>query len=192
MENVFKRKWGEKKDHEYCLTEFHALRKRPNEDVSSFIKRFNKLYASLSAEMKPHQIAAKVVFVAAFDVDFGFSLRERKSVTLDDAQTDTLEVEANFTSTGKSRGRGDHDVRRRGKEEVSTSNQDREAADHKIKEMSKMIKNLSSKLVKLELETKISSSRPPQAAPNRGFNPQHRKPPLQILQRERKEQQDLV
>ena len=75
MENAFTNKWGEKKDHRYYLTESNALRKRHNEDVSKFIKRFNKLYTSLPAEMKPHQIAAKVVFVAAFDSEFGFSLR---------------------------------------------------------------------------------------------------------------------
>ena len=58
--------------------------------------------------------------------------------------------------------------------------------------MNKMIKNISSKLVKLELEAKNSSSKNFQNAPNRGYNPQYRKPPLQILQREWKEQQDQV
>ena len=124
--------------------------------------------------------------------EFGSSLRERKSATLDEAQIDALEVEANFTSMGKSKGMSDHDARRRGKEEASTSSQDREVADYKIEEMRKMIKKLSSKLVKLELEAKNSSSKPFQTAPNRGFNPQYRKPPLQILQRDRKEQQDHI
>ena len=55
-----------------------------------------------------------------------------------------------------------------------------------------MIKNISSKLVKLELEANNSSSRPPQAALNRVYNPQYKKPPLQILQRDRKEQQDHI
>ena len=75
MENAFTRKWGGKKDHGYCLTEFNALKKRHNEDVSEFIKRFNKLYTSVPVEMKSHQIAAKVVFIAAFESKFGFSLR---------------------------------------------------------------------------------------------------------------------
>ena len=58
--------------------------------------------------------------------------------------------------------------------------------------MNKMIKNISSKLVKLELEAKNSSSKAFQNALNRGYNQQYRKPPLQILQREQKEQQDQV
>ena len=123
--------------------------------------------------------------MAAFD--FGFSLRERKPATLDDAQTDVLEIEANFVSTGKSKGKPEHDVRRRGKEEVSTSGQDRDSANDKIEEMNRMIKNLSNKLVKLEMEAKNSPQKNFQNAPNRGFNPQYRKPPLQILQRGQKE-----
>ena len=93
---------------------------------SDLIKRVNKLYLSLPADMKPHQTAAKVVFVATFDSDFGFSLRERKPTTLDDAHTDALEIEANFASTGKSKGKSEQDAKRRGKEEVSTSNLDRD------------------------------------------------------------------
>ena len=96
--------------------------------------------------MKPHQNAAKVVFIAAFHSDFGFSLRERKPATLDDAQSDALELEANFSCTGKLRGKAEQDTRRRGKEEVYTSNQGKDL--DKIEEMSKMIKNISNKLVK--------------------------------------------
>ena len=79
MENFFTLKWGEKRDHGYVLTEFNALKKRHNEDVTEFIKRFNKLYNNLPAEIKPPQPAAKVVFAGAFKPEFGFTLRERKS-----------------------------------------------------------------------------------------------------------------
>ena len=101
MEDTFLRKWGEKKYHGHCLTEFNTLKKRHNAGVSEFIKWFNKLYLSLLADMKPHQTAAKVVFVAAFDLEFGFSLRERKPATLDDAQTDAVKLEENFASTDR-------------------------------------------------------------------------------------------
>ena len=55
-----------------------------------------------------------------------------------------------------------------------------------------MIKNIYSQLGKLELGTKNSTSKNVQNTPNRGYNPQYRKPPLQILQKEWKEQQDQV
>ena len=43
----------------------------------------------------------KVVFIRAFDFDFGFSLRERRSPTLDQIQTDALEIESNLSLVGK-------------------------------------------------------------------------------------------
>jgi len=98
MENAFFQRWGEKRDHGYILTEFNAIKKKSSEDVSDFIKRFNKLYNNLPVEIKPPLVAAPVVFVRAFDSDFGFTLRERRSSTLDQIQTD---AEENYTSKRK-------------------------------------------------------------------------------------------
>ena len=83
MENFFTQKWGEKRDHGYVLTEFNALKKRQNEGVTGFIKRYNKLYNNPPAEIKPPQAATKVVFAGAFEPEFRFTLRERKSTSLD-------------------------------------------------------------------------------------------------------------
>ena len=44
---------GEKRDHGYSLTEFNAIKRKPNENVFDFLKIFNKLYNSLPIEMKP-------------------------------------------------------------------------------------------------------------------------------------------
>jgi len=83
LDNYFMQKWGEKRDHGYILIEFNAMKKKHNEDVSQFIKSFNKLYNRLLAEIKPPQVAAKVVFVGYFEPYFGFTLRERNSCSLD-------------------------------------------------------------------------------------------------------------
>ena len=61
-----------------------------------------------------------------------------------------------------------------------------------MEEMNNMIKNLSNKLVKLELEAKNSPPHSKKMIPNCGFNTQYQKPPLQLLQHERKEQQDHI
>lgn len=151
-------KWGDKKDHGYVLTEFNAMKKTQNEDVSKFIKRFNKLYKILPVEIKPPQEVTKVFFVGAFERDFGFTLREIKSHTLDQIQTDALEVEANFTSTGKWKSKAKHGDRRRGKEETSSSSHARETQEQNLDEMNKLIRNMSKKLVNLKLERKKSSS----------------------------------
>lgn len=42
-----------------------------------------------------------MVFVGAFDYDFGFTLRERRSHTLDQIQSDALEIEATLSAVGK-------------------------------------------------------------------------------------------
>lgn len=51
--------------------------------------------------MKPPPIGAKVVFAGAFEADFNFTLRERRSPTLEKIQTGALEIEANMTAYGK-------------------------------------------------------------------------------------------
>ena len=42
LENSFIEKWGQKRNHEYLLTEFNAIRKISKDDTSKFVKRFNK------------------------------------------------------------------------------------------------------------------------------------------------------
>lgn len=87
------------------------------------------------------------------ELDFEFTLKERKSRTLDRIQIDALEVKENFASTCKWKGKGEHG-RRRGKEEANSSDQIRDAQEQKLDEMNKLIRNLSNKLVKLDLENK--------------------------------------
>lgn len=126
MENVFIHKWSERRDYGYILIEFNAMNKTHNEDVSKFIKRFNKIYNGFTAKIKSPQVVSKVVFLGDFESEFDFTLREIKSHTLDLIHSYSLEVEANFTSTGKSRGKPNYVDRRRGKEKVISLGQGRE------------------------------------------------------------------
>lgn len=73
------------------------------------------------------------------------------SCTLDQLQVDALEVETNFTSTGKSRGKDEPIDKKIGKEETSFSSQAKESPDLKWEEMDKLIKSLLHKVVKLDL-----------------------------------------
>lgn len=98
-------KWGEKRDHGYILTEFNAMKTKPDEGILEFTKRIHKLYDSLSAKIKPPQATSRVVFVEAFESESDMTLRERKTHNLDQIKTDALEVEENFASTRNSRRR---------------------------------------------------------------------------------------
>ena len=122
MENFLTQKWGEKRDHGYVLTKFNALKKIHDEYIAEFVKRFNKLYNNIPTKIKTPQEDAKVVFASAFEPKFGLTLRERKFSSLDQIHTDTLEVESDFASVGKFKGKTEHEVRRERKEETSTSN----------------------------------------------------------------------
>lgn len=78
----------------YYLTYFEYLKRNPSEPMVDFIKRFNKLYNKMPPYCKPPVIVAKFRFSKAFEDDFFVILRERKSKTLEDMQTNTIEVEA--------------------------------------------------------------------------------------------------
>ena len=67
MHRLFTQRWGEKRDHGYSLTDFNAIKKKSNEGVVEFIRRFNKLYNSLLVEIKPPPAGAKVTFAGAFE-----------------------------------------------------------------------------------------------------------------------------
>ena len=79
LETLFTQIWSGKRDHGYSLTEFNAIKKKANENMNEFFKRFNKLYNSLPIEMKPPPNGARVGFTGAFELFFSFTLRERIS-----------------------------------------------------------------------------------------------------------------
>ena len=43
LQDVFMRQWGDTKDHTYYITEFGALRRKKDETIADFSKRFNKM-----------------------------------------------------------------------------------------------------------------------------------------------------
>ena len=101
MECQFNQRWGEKQDHGYSLIEFNAIKKNSDESVVELIRRFNKIYNILPMEIKPPPTGEKISFVGEFESDFGFTLRERRSTTLYQIQTNALEIEANMVAACK-------------------------------------------------------------------------------------------
>lgn len=148
MEHLFTQRWGEKRDHGYSLTEFNAIKKKYDETIVEFFKRFNKLYNSLLVEIKPPPASAKITFAGAFESDFGFTLSKRRSPTLDQIQIDALEIEANLMAAGKTP--ETQPIQDKGKAKIESSQ------SQTLEDMSNVIKNLSNKSIKLELESKSS------------------------------------
>ena len=100
-----------------------------------------RVYNSIPKDIKPSAAATKLHYVGAFDNDFAFSLRERKSATLVAMFTDSLEVEANMMASGKMKHK---DIDRRKKDEnfpfASSTN------DVKFEMMLKTMEKLMDKL----------------------------------------------
>ena len=76
------RQWGDTKDHTYYITEFGALRRKKDETVADFSKRFNKMYSRIPVEINPTETSTKLTYRNAFDHEFSLLLRERRPISL--------------------------------------------------------------------------------------------------------------
>jgi hypothetical protein len=180
LDEVFLKHWGERRDLLYYISEFGNLKREDGESVSDFIKRFNKMFGKIPAEIKPSDASAKITFSAAFDSEFCLILRERRSATLALMQDAALEVESNITASQKLKGRAE-----RKKSVVESSS----SSNSKMEKMAKMLDSLTSEMSKLKVqnqqparakEPNAFAPRNPNAFPYRRNNPQ-----VQILQRDR-------
>lgn len=77
-------------------------------------------------------------------------MRERRSTTLNQIQTDALEIEGNLVAVGKAP--ETQPTQDKGKAKVES------AQSQTLEDMNNVIKNLSNKLIKLELESENSHS----------------------------------
>ena len=155
------RQWGDTKDHTYYITEFGALRRKKEETVADFSKRFNKMYSRIPAEIKPTETSAKLTYANAFDREFSLLLRERRPMTLLNMQDATLEVESNLLASNRLKKEIAQQLyERKGKKEAVSSSVAPQSAEAKIDEMAKLVKILTAKLNKLELEKNYAKPAP--------------------------------
>ena len=133
------------------------------------MKRFNKIYGIIPTEIKPSETSTKLTYANAFDHEFSLLLREGRLVTLLNMQEVALEVESNILASNRLKGNSAQQLYdRKGKKEapvVSTSH----SVEGKIDEMAKLVKILTSKLNKLELEK--NSNKPVQEGDRNPNNP---------------------
>ena len=117
------------------------------------ILRFNKLYNKIPAEVKPSQPAAKVTFARAFELDFALLLRERRGATLNRMQDDAVEIESNMMASGKLKARleAGNQEPKHFREQAGPSGSNR-SSDDRVDDMARVIKELSNKIIRMELE----------------------------------------
>jgi hypothetical protein len=157
LDSAFLRQWGDKKDFMYYMTEFGSLKRKEGEFVSDFSKRFNKMYNKIPTEINPSEASAKMTYTNAFDPDFCLLLRERRATTLAHMQDTAVEVESNILAVDRLRNKADRDVcRRRTKASPSHSS----PLPLQTDEVAKVLKSLSARMEKWELEGKPSTETP--------------------------------
>ena len=105
LQYLFMRKWGYAKYHTYYIIEFGALRRKKDETIADFSKRFNKMYGIILVEIKPLETSTKIIYANAFDHEFSLLLRETRPVTLLNMQEATLEVESNILASNRLKGK---------------------------------------------------------------------------------------
>ena len=93
------RQWGDTKDHTYYITEFGDFRRKKDETIVDFSKRFNKMYGRIPAEIKPSETSTKLTYANTFNHEFSLLLRERRLVSLLKMQDAALEVDSNILAS---------------------------------------------------------------------------------------------
>jgi len=138
-----------KKDPLYFLTEFDELKRNFFEPVSYFIKIFNKLYHKRPRDCKSLVAATKSRFSKAFDDDFVVILRERTSRTLEDMQTNDIEVEENRTASASLKAKEEKaQIKLKSIPKASSSSKTK-IEDSKIDEITYLHRNLSNIIPKI-------------------------------------------
>ena len=129
------------------------MRRKKDETVADFSKRFNKMYSRIPAEIKPTETSAKLTYANAFDHAFSLLLRERRPITLLNMQDVALEVDSNLLASNRlKKETPQQQYERKGKKEAVSTSAAPQSAEATIDEMAKLVKILTAKLNKLELE----------------------------------------
>jgi hypothetical protein len=146
------RQWGDKKDFVYYMKEFGSLKRKEVESVSNFSKRFNKMYNRIPAKIKPSEASAKITYAGAFDPDFCLLLRERRATTLAHMQDAVVEVESNILATERLWNTVGRNIYRQRPEASPSSSS---PLPLQIDETTRVLKSLSARMERWELEGKI-------------------------------------
>ena len=101
LDEAFLRQWGDWKDYLYYITEFGSLKRKVGESLIDFMKRFNKVYQKIPAEVKPLETTTMITFANAFDAKFSLWLRVAKPQSFPSMQEASIEVESKILETNK-------------------------------------------------------------------------------------------
>lgn len=167
LEQVFIKKWGDWKYYLYYLTDFGALKKKNNESLEDFTKRFIKVCQKIPVEVKPLKTTTTITFANALDSKFALWLRAEKLKILVGMKEAAIGVHSNLMASNKLKIEGKAaKYKKKMKEEKQSSSSKNFTTEENLDQMSNLIKDIASKMTKLELENR-PTARPIQNEGNR-------------------------
>jgi hypothetical protein len=96
LKSVFSKFWGKKKSIDLQLTELYALKRKRNETISTFSRRFSSIYYDLPKEIQPTEVASMLQYATTLHPDLSFLLMERRPETLQQMFNDAQEIQHNI------------------------------------------------------------------------------------------------
>jgi len=107
-------------------------------------------------DCKPPVVAAKVIFSKAFKDDFAVMIRERVSNTLEDMQTNSIEVEANRSTSSKLKAKVEKEERKL-KSRIDDSSSSKYILEvQKIDEITYLLRIPSNRISKIETQPRTT------------------------------------
>jgi hypothetical protein len=93
---VFLDRWVIRGNFFLILEEYEHLKRQPRETLQHFSSRFNKVYHSMSTDIRPSIGLSLLHYPDSFDSEMAFRLRERDTATIEEMKNIAVDVEANF------------------------------------------------------------------------------------------------
>jgi len=93
---VFLDRWMIGQNLFLIVEEYNQLKRLPGETVQQFSARFNQVYYSMPADIRPTPRSSLLHYLGAFDPEMEFQLRERDIATLHEMQNSAVNVEAHL------------------------------------------------------------------------------------------------
>jgi hypothetical protein len=81
------------------LMQFNQIKKKENETVKEFDARFDNLYSQIPKDLCPPEATILLLYLNAFEGQFGFILKEKMPENLAKAKEYTMQIEEHLISS---------------------------------------------------------------------------------------------
>ena len=98
--------WGKKKSLDLEFPEFYALKKKRNELIAIFSRRFSSIYYNFPKEIQPIEAAAMLHYATTLHPDLSFLLMERRPKSLQQMFNDARDIQHNIQACKQTQNEG--------------------------------------------------------------------------------------